>query len=141
MSLMLWDIESGMKVTEFSDHTGDVMFLCPDAKNNIMVSGACDATCKVWDIRTGKCVQTFTGHESDINAVQFLNGDAFATGSDDSSCRLFDLRADRELNIYTHDNILCGITSVAFSRSGRLLFAGTFIIKDTTTSIATFGTR
>lgn len=28
------------------------------------------------------------------------------------------------MNIYTHDNILCGITSVAFSISGRLLFAG-----------------
>jgi len=60
-----------------------------------------------------------------INAVQFFpNGDAFGTGSDDASCRLFDLRADRELNQYTHDNILCGITSVAFSISGRLLFAG-----------------
>lgn len=28
------------------------------------------------------------------------------------------------MNIYTHDNILCGITSVAFSISGRLMFAG-----------------
>lgn len=54
----------------------------------------------------------------------FPSGDAFASGSDDASCRLFDLRADRELNQYTHDNVLCGITSVAFSASGRLLFAG-----------------
>lgn len=54
----------------------------------------------------------------------FPNGDAFATGSDDASCKLFDLRADRELNTYAHDNILCGITSVAFSISGRVLFAG-----------------
>lgn len=54
----------------------------------------------------------------------FPNGDAFATGSDDASCRLFDIRADRELNVFTHDNILCGITSVAFSISGRVLFGG-----------------
>jgi guanine nucleotide-binding protein G(I)/G(S)/G(T) subunit beta-1 len=92
---------------------------------NTFVSGACDATAKVWDIRSGKAVQTFVGHESDINAVQFFpDGNAFATGSDDASCRLFDLRADRELNQYTHDNVLCGITSVDFSISGRLLFAG-----------------
>lgn len=26
--------------------------------------------------------------------------------------------------IYSHDNIICGITSVAFSKSGRLLLAG-----------------
>ena len=54
----------------------------------------------------------------------FPNGNAFATGSDDATCRLFDLRADQELMIYSHDNIICGITSVSFSESGRLLLAG-----------------
>ncbi|KAI9616328.1 hypothetical protein KEM48_005244 [Puccinia striiformis f. sp. tritici PST-130] len=110
MSCMLWDIEA-------------VLSLGPSL--NTFVSGACDATAKVWDVRTGKVVQSFVGHESDINAVCFFpSGDAFATGSDDASCRLFDLRADRELNQYTHDNVLCGITSVGFSASGRILFAG-----------------
>lgn len=54
----------------------------------------------------------------------FPDGQAIGTGSDDASCRLFDLRADRELNVYQHNNILCGVTSVGFSVSGRLLFAG-----------------
>lgn len=96
------------------------------ANPDLFVSGACDNTTKVWDIRDRrKCVQTFTGHESDINSVEFFpSGQAFGTGSDDASCRLFDLRADRELNVYSDDNILCGVTSVAFSRSGRLLFGG-----------------
>ncbi|CAA7264759.1 unnamed protein product [Cyclocybe aegerita] len=125
MTCMLWDIEAGVRVVEFSDHTGDVMSLSLGPNQNVFVSGACDATAKLWDIRTGRATQTFTGHESDINAVQFFpNGDAFATGSDDASCRLFDIRADRELNTFTHDNILCGITSVAFSISGRILFGG-----------------
>ena len=74
---------------------------------------------------TAASLQTFAGHESDINAVQFFpDGQAFGTGSDDATCRLFDIRADRELNTYASDQILCGITSVAFSVSGRLLFAG-----------------
>jgi len=125
MTCMLWDIEAGVRVVEFSDHTGDVMSLSLGPNQNVFVSGACDATAKLWDIRSGRATQTFTGHESDINAVQFFpNGDAFATGSDDASCRLFDIRADRELNTFTHDNILCGITSVAFSISGRILFGG-----------------
>lgn len=54
----------------------------------------------------------------------FPNGNAFGTGSDDATCRLFDLRADQELMMYSHDNIICGITSVSFSKSGRLLLAG-----------------
>ena len=54
----------------------------------------------------------------------FPNGYAFATGSDDATCRMFDIRSDQELSVYSHDNIICGITSVAFSKSGRLLLAG-----------------
>jgi guanine nucleotide-binding protein G(I)/G(S)/G(T) subunit beta-1 len=54
----------------------------------------------------------------------FPNGNAIGSGSDDGSCRLFDLRADRELNTYSNESIIYGVTSVAFSKSGRLLFAG-----------------
>ena len=54
----------------------------------------------------------------------FPNNQAFGTGSDDATCRLFDIRSDQELMIYSNDNIACGITSVAFSKSGRLFFAG-----------------
>ena len=56
----------------------------------------------VWDMRTGNYVQYFEGHESDINAVKYHpSGDAIGTGSDDATCRLFDLRADRQVAIYT----------------------------------------
>jgi len=126
MTCILWDIETGAKQAEFLDHNGDVMGLSinPQEKNTF-VSGACDTNAKLWDIRSHKCVQTFQGHTSDINSVNFFpNGMAFATGSDDNSCRLFDIRADRELMKYSQDNIACGITSVAFSISGRYLFAG-----------------
>lgn len=122
----LWDIETGQQLTSFVGHTGDVMSisLCND-NSRTFVSGACDASAKVWDIRDGMCRQTFTGHESDINAVSYFpSGADFATGSDDATCRLFDIRSDQELTCFSHDNIICGITSVAFSKSGRLLFAG-----------------
>jgi len=78
-----------------------------------------------WPRPRAPCIQTFTGHESDINSIVFFpNGYAFATGSDDATCRMFDIRSDQELSVYSHDNIICGITSVAFSKSGRLLLAG-----------------
>jgi len=126
MTCMLWDVETGSKVTEFADHLGDVMSISINPTNqHVFVSGACDAFAKLWDIRTGKAVQTFAGHESDINAIQFFpDGNAFGTGSDDASCRLFDIRSDREVNQYSNEQVLCGITSVGFSVSGRLLFAG-----------------
>ena len=124
-------------------------------------------------------------HTSDINSVAFFpEGYSVGTGSDDSTCRLFDIRCYGEVaiafqmmcssvicicyaffcgggggggncgaeqgvvgvhffhfiaalktSIYTHqlnsqvamfgnDDTRCGITSVGFSKSGRLLFAG-----------------
>ncbi|KAB7502326.1 Guanine nucleotide-binding protein subunit beta-5 [Armadillidium nasatum] len=79
----------------------------------------------IWDMRTGSCVQSFEGHESDINSVKFYpSGDAIASGSDDATCRLFDLRADREVAVYTKESVIFGVNSVDFSVSGRLLFAG-----------------
>lgn len=34
-------------------------------------------------------------------------------------CRLFDLRADREIAIYTKESIIFGVNSVDFSVSGK----------------------
>nr|XP_055176203.1 guanine nucleotide-binding protein subunit beta-5 isoform X2 [Nyctereutes procyonoides] len=85
----------------------------------------CDKKAMVWDMRSGQCVQAFETHESDINSVRYYpSGDAFASGSDDATCRLYDLRADREVAIYSKESIIFGASSVDFSLSGRLLFAG-----------------
>jgi len=124
---MLWDVELGQSKTTFSDHEGDVMSvsILPSVDPNMFVSGSCDSFAKVWDIRTGKCTMTLRGHESDINSVSlFPDAKAFGTGSDDSTCRFFDIRACAEICEFKNDMVLCGITSVSFSKSGRLLFAG-----------------
>jgi len=135
---ILWDVETKTPTSIFSDHTGDVMSLSllPGSTSSgsssssggsgcVFVSGSCDTTAKLWDVRERKkCVKTFVGHESDINSVSFFaDGGAIGTGSDDSSCRFFDLRAYRQLNKFSNDKILCGITSVCFSHTGRILFA------------------
>lgn len=124
---LYWDIEMGQTKTTFTDHEGDVMSISmlPTVDANVFVSGSCDTLAKVWDIRTGKCTMTLRGHESDINSVcMFPDGKALGTGSDDSSCRFFDMRCIGEVSEFRNDMVLCGITSVSFSRSGRILFAG-----------------
>lgn len=54
----------------------------------------------------------------------FPNGNAVITGSDDASCKLYDLRSDQELITYQDSSIMCGVTSIAPSLSGRLILAG-----------------
>jgi len=75
-----------------------------------------------------RAVRTFHGHEGDVNAVKFFpDGNRFGTGSDDGTCRLFDIRTGHQLQVYYQqhsDNDIPPVTSIAFSASGRLLFAG-----------------
>uniref|UniRef100_A0A9J7ZUF6 Guanine nucleotide binding protein (G protein), beta 5a n=1 Tax=Cyprinus carpio carpio TaxID=630221 RepID=A0A9J7ZUF6_CYPCA len=123
----LWDVESGQMLQSFHGHAADVLCLdlAPSETGNTFVSGGCDKKSCVWDMRTGQCVQSFETHESDINSVRYYpSGDAFASGSDDATCRLYDLRADREVAIYSKESIIFGASSVDFSLSGRLLFGG-----------------
>ena len=71
------------------------------------------------------CILKFTK----ISVFQFQvrfhpSGDAVATGSDDATCRLFDLRADKEVAVYAKESIIFGANAIDLSVSGRLLFAG-----------------
>jgi len=122
----LWDIEIGMRLNQYIGHRSDVMSLSiMDSNQNIFISGGCDNLAKLWDLRTGKCQQTFDGHENDINSIRFFpNGQLFGTGSDDTTCRLFDIRSGHQLNMFSLKVPYCGVTSVAFSRSGRIFFGG-----------------
>ncbi|ESO09665.1 hypothetical protein HELRODRAFT_92225 [Helobdella robusta] len=106
----LWDIETKQQTTSFSGHCGDVMSLALSSDMKTFVSGACDKTAKVFSISDCVCF--------------FPSNLAFATGSDDTTCRLFDIRSDQEVALYYNDGNECGVTSVGFSSSGRLLFAG-----------------
>ncbi len=60
-----------------------------------------------------------------INAAAFMpSGLAFATGAEEGVSRLFDLRCYAPVNEFSNDVMVSGIASLAFSRSGRIVFTG-----------------
>ncbi|GAA0184767.1 heterotrimeric G-protein [Lithospermum erythrorhizon] len=131
---VLWDISTGLRASVFggefqSGHTADVLSVSINASNSKMfVSGSCDATARLWDTRVAsRAVRTFYGHQGDVNSVKFFpDGNRFGTGSDDGTCRLYDIRTGHQLQVYhqphSHGEVT-PVTSIAFSISGRLLFA------------------
>ena len=125
-SINLWDISRGEAVSQFQGHDADVMSVSISPTNsNIFASGSVDASVRIWDLRTGKCVHTFLGHTLDVNAVTFFpDGNAVGTGSEDFTCRVFDLRCWSEVECMGNSRVTSAVQCVAFSRSGRLLFAG-----------------
>ncbi|CAA7393672.1 unnamed protein product [Spirodela intermedia] len=132
---VLWDITTGQRLSVFggefpSGHTADVLSISINSSDpKVFVSGSCDATARLWDMRiASRAVRTYHDHAADVNAVKFFpDGKRFGTGSDDGTCRLFDLRTGHQLQAYSQEPYDGGdaplVTSIAFSASGRLLFA------------------
>lgn len=123
----LFDVETQYANTIFKGHEADVMAVSTLSSNpHVFLSCSVDTTSKLWDTRAGGSAKmTFEGHESDINAIHlFNNGNSFVSGADDTTVRLFDVRAYKQLCAYHTTRNMVGVTSVCVSNTGRLLFAG-----------------
>jgi len=123
----LWDAEQGSQTTVFRLHTGDAMFVALAASRNAFVSCGCDHNIVAWDIKSGKATHIVDCHEKDVNVVHFFPNDTtFASGSDDGTARIFDLRTWGEIARFVPEakdpNMAPSPTSLAFSSTGRLLF-------------------
>ncbi|KAF7255900.1 hypothetical protein EG68_06940 [Paragonimus skrjabini miyazakii] len=122
-----WDVETASIISSYRGHANDVTAIAVSKQTpNTFVSSSSDHTCRLWDLRSSEAVQYFEGHQQDVNGVDFFpaNAYAFASSSDDGSCRLWDIRGDQAIGVYIDDFINCGCSSVAISKSGRLLISG-----------------
>lgn len=126
----LWDINSGVPLTRYEGHDGDVLNLSIDPNNEqIFLSSSCDGTVKLWDMRKPDCQKTFiatnpASENRDVNTVDFHpSGFAFSTGAEEGTCRVFDIRSYSELTGFG-TSTPSGVTATSFSRSGRFLFTG-----------------
>jgi len=121
-----WDLQTSQQLLEFKEHKGEVMCVALNPMDkHLFLSAASDGTVKYWDVRTPKSVHGVKVHDLDVNWVSFFpNGQAFGSASDDKTCRLYDLRAHAEVMKYSSPDVECPISSISFSKSGHILFAG-----------------
>lgn len=107
MTCALWDIPKAKRITEYSNHLGDVLGMSlppPDTENSTKLFASCssDGYAYVWDVRSPAAVQSFFVSDSDVNTVKFFrDGNSIATGSDDGVVHMYDLRADCEIAKYS----------------------------------------
>lgn len=78
---------------------------------------------------------TLRGHESDINSVVlFPDGKCFGTGSDDTTCRFFDMRACAQVRLCCK----CFFTLFTFSPADYLLRTFSVVLAMSECSLAQF---
>lgn len=96
--VILWNIDTGLRVKAFKGHTERVDIVAFSHKGQYIVSGDADHMVKLWDVRTGKEVITFTGHSGLIQSLDFSSdGTRLVSAARDGTTRLWDVETGREI--------------------------------------------
>jgi guanine nucleotide-binding protein G(I)/G(S)/G(T) subunit beta-1 len=92
---------------------------------NVFASGSSDLTFRVWDIRMkNPAFRVYEKNKCGVSSIRFMpeNINTLAVGYEDASVRIWDLRAVWPIG-KLNDKGYESVTSMAFSKSGRLLFS------------------
>ena len=111
----------------YNDHTVGVTTLDVfKMDGNVFASGSNDLTFRIWDIRMrNSCFFKSVEGESGVSVVKFMpeNINTLAVGNN-SEIDIWDLRAlGKVCNLIDNNENYVTSTSLAFSKSGRLLFS------------------
>ena len=90
--LVIWDVENGTTIHEFSDHTAYVTSVAWSPDGMLLASASQDQTIKVWDTTSGVLLHTLQGHSNQVWGVDWSpDGTHIASAGWDKTIRIWDV--------------------------------------------------
>jgi WD40 repeat protein len=91
-------------------------------KNTIIVEGRRDGSLCVWNIEDATSSQIIPGHDAEIRAVIKLSDGHIATASMDSTIKIWDIGADKEIrNLVGHTGAVFALSQLRMTSTDRRL--------------------
>jgi len=116
-TIRLWNPHRGVLVQKYGNvHGYEIRDVQISHDNTKFASCGGDRDVFLWDINTGTCLRRFRGHSQRVNTLAF-NSDSsvLASGSLDTSVRLWDCRSNSKQAIQTLTNFRDSISSLLIS--------------------------
>jgi WD40 repeat protein len=127
-AVKLWDISEQLQAILLKVPKVSSIAFFPGKEDKLLVDGRTDGSIVLWDMDSRRTLQVLNGSAAGIQAVAVATDRTIATWSTDNTVRLWRSNTDGKhqyaLKTSTPINIEGNVTSVAFSRNGKLLATG-----------------
>jgi DNA-binding beta-propeller fold protein YncE len=121
-AVIVWNVVTGVEVTEIRGLTDAVYCLAFSRDSKRILTGGAEKTIRAWDAATGREVLTLRGHGKEVYCVALSpDGKLIASGSRDKSVRIWSANVDVDPAVQTVETTNGPIAHVAFSRDGKEL--------------------
>ena len=127
-SLKIWNVANRRMSASLHGHKGAVLDFCflGWSENLEISSVGRDGLVKIWDGKTGCEKGSFRGSEKGhVNNCISLSSDIFATGAQDGSLRLWDIRETKAISVYKLHKAGASISELGLLESDVIASCGT----------------
>ena len=137
MNLNVWNKRIKLSIldseAELTCHNGtirDLIFMQQEDNNILISGGAGDCKINVVDCHTQQSLRVYSGHGGHVYSLYTWSGtkNVFVSGSQDKTCRFWDLRAPEAIQVVTPTTTLAlqgsPVAAVAVDPNGLLLSSG-----------------
>jgi Prp8 binding protein len=124
VSIVLWEVYGECRnYNILSGHKNAVIEIKWIPSSNHIISASADKTLALWDANKGERIRRYTEHTAVVNSCACASEypTIFASGSDDCTAVIWDIRHKRAVQSFYHDY---QVTSVAMSHDGQHLYTG-----------------
>ncbi|MBD2775277.1 eIF2A-related protein [Iningainema tapete] len=131
-TIKLWTIPDGKQIATLTGHQEKVFSvnfspnpptpLAKGGEGGLIASAGADNTIKIWRMEDRKQIATLAGHTASVNSTSFSpDGLTLASGSNDSSIKLWSLESKEMKTLIGHTAAVYGI---GYSPDGKTLASG-----------------
>lgn len=118
-TIILSQAKRGLVLAKYLGHTADILTVTPSSDHKNIFSSGIEKYIFMWDVSSSRIVRKLPGHSGNVNTLCLFpqTDDIIASGSYDSTIRVWDLRASNRHPIQTMKDAKDSVSSISLDHT------------------------